>query len=85
MMGTFTLAPRSIFSPSLESIPMNQTFNVQGMNCGHCERAVTEAVRALDPSAQVRIDLPKGTVEVASNLPRERIVQAIAQEGYRVQ
>jgi copper chaperone len=24
---------------------MNQTFNVQGMTCGHCERAVTQAVK----------------------------------------
>ena len=27
---------------------MNQTFDVQGMTCSHCERAVTQAVKALD-------------------------------------
>ena len=33
---------------------MNQTFNVQGMTCGHCERAVTQAVKTVDPPAEVR-------------------------------
>jgi copper chaperone len=63
---------------------MNQTFNVQGMTCGHCERAVTQAVQALDPQAQVTIDRPAGQVEVRSEQPREAIARAIAEEGYEV-
>ncbi|MDI1236773.1 MAG: cation transporter [Polaromonas sp.] len=63
---------------------MNQSFNVQGMTCGHCERAVTQAVKALDPQAQVTIDRPAGTVDVASALSREAIAAAIAEEGYTV-
>ena len=27
--------------------------NVTGMTCGHCVRAVTQAVRTVDPEAQV--------------------------------
>ncbi|MEN9780755.1 MAG: Heavy-metal-associated domain, partial [Pseudomonadota bacterium] len=26
-----------------------QTFQVQGMTCGHCERAVTQALKSVDP------------------------------------
>ena len=63
---------------------MNQTFNVQGMTCGHCERAVTQAVQTLDPQAQVKIDRPAGKVEVQSSQPREAIARAIAEEGYEV-
>ena len=63
---------------------MNQTFNVQGMTCGHCERAVTQAVQSLDPQAQVKIDRPAGKVEVQSEQPREAIARAIAEEGYEV-
>ena len=63
---------------------MNQTFNVQGMTCGHCERAVTQAVQSLDPQAQVTIDRPAGKVEVQSTQPREAIARAIAEEGYEV-
>jgi copper chaperone len=63
---------------------MNQTFNVQGMTCGHCERAVTKAVQAVDPQAQVSIDRPAGKVEVQTTQPREAIARAIADEGYEV-
>ena len=63
---------------------MNQTFNVKGMTCGHCERAVTLAVKTLDPQAAVTIDRAAGKVEVDSSQPREAIAAAIAEEGYSV-
>ena len=63
---------------------MNQVFQVQGMSCGHCERAVTQAVKSVDPAAQVKVDLGTGKVEVQSAQPREAIAQAIAGEGYTV-
>jgi len=63
---------------------MSQTFNVQGMTCGHCEKAVTQAVQSLDPQAQVKIDRPAGKVEVQSTQPRDAIAKAIAEEGYEV-
>ena len=63
---------------------MNQSFEVSGMTCGHCERAVTQAVRQLDPKAEVRIDRPAGKVEVLSEQAREAIVRAITEEGYGV-
>ncbi len=64
---------------------MNQTFQVQGMTCGHCERAVTQAVKAVDPAAEVKIDRAAGQVQVQTEQPREAIARAIADEGYAVQ
>ncbi len=64
---------------------MNQVFEVKGMTCGHCERAVTQAVKAIDPAAEVRIDRAAGKVEVQTSEPREQIARAIAEEGYAVQ
>jgi copper chaperone len=61
---------------------MTQSFNVQGMTCGHCEKAVTQAVKSVDPQAEVKIDRASGKVEVASAQPREAIAAAIAEEGY---
>jgi copper chaperone len=63
---------------------MNQTLTVQGMTCGHCEKAVTTAIRTLDPQAEVRIDRGQNRVEVRSDRPREAIAQAIREEGYAV-
>ena len=63
---------------------MNQTFTVTGMTCGHCEKAVTRAVKQLDPQAEVKIDRPANRVEVVSEQPREALASAIAEEGYAV-
>ena len=64
---------------------MHQVLNVQGMTCGHCERAVTEAVKAVDPQATVKIDLATGIVEIDSTQPREALANAITEEDYTVQ
>jgi copper chaperone len=64
---------------------MNQHFNVQGMTCGHCERAVTQAIHRMDPHAHVTIDRAAGTVDVQTAQPREAVAQAITHEGYAVQ
>lgn len=61
-----------------------QTFQVKGMTCGHCERAVIQAVQALDAAAEVKVDLAKGEVRVASDVPAERLMEAIREEGYEV-
>lgn len=67
-----------------KDITMNQTFNVQGMTCGHCERTVTQAVKSVDPAAEVKIDRTTGKVDVKSDQPHEAIARAIAEEGYAV-
>ena len=65
--------------------PSHQTFDVQGMTCGHCERAVTQAVKRVDPAAEVKIDRQAGKVDVQTVQAREQIARAIADEGYAVQ
>ncbi|WP_028240196.1 heavy-metal-associated domain-containing protein [Stutzerimonas azotifigens] len=62
-----------------------RTFNVTGMTCGHCSRAVTQAIQARDPSAQVTVDLASGRVTVEGELPDEQVREAIREEGYQVQ
>ena len=63
---------------------MQEIFTVQGMTCGHCERAVTRAVLQIDPQAQVKIDRAANRVEVQSTQTRESVAKAIAEEGYQV-
>lgn len=64
---------------------MNQlSLTVQGMTCGHCERAVQTAIKTLDPQAEVRIDRAQNLVEVKTSQPREAIATAIRDEGYAV-
>ena len=63
---------------------MQYTLQVQGMTCGHCERAVTQAVQLIDPQAKVQIDRASGKVELDTTAAREAVAAAIAEEGYQV-
>ncbi|MDX9672639.1 MULTISPECIES: cation transporter [unclassified Pseudomonas] len=61
-----------------------QVFNVQGMSCGHCVKAITNAVQAKDPAASVRVDLAAKEVGVESALSAEQVMEVISEEGYAV-
>jgi copper chaperone len=71
------------YSPFQEPF-MEHIFNVKGMSCGHCEKAVTQAIRTLDPQAQVQIDRQQDRVQVQSDQSRESLATVIADEGYAV-
>ena len=62
-----------------------QVFNVQGMSCGHCVRAITQVLQAEDPAASVRVDLAAKEVGVESRLTAEQVISLISEEGYEVQ
>jgi copper chaperone len=63
---------------------MKQSFQVQGMSCGHCVGAVTQAVKSVDPQAEVKVDLATGQVDVQSQQDHAAIAKAIEEEGYKV-
>lgn len=56
--------------------------NVEGMTCGHCERAIQQAIAALGGSA--RVDLANGTVDVAGVDDRTAVRRAVENAGYTV-
>jgi copper chaperone len=57
-------------------------FKIPAISCGHCARAVTEAVHEVDPKAQVQVDLPAKRVQVHTDAPRPALVAALAEAGY---
>ena len=59
-------------------------FKVEGMSCGHCVRAVSDAVHGVDPAARVDVDLVAGQVRLESGAAAARLAAAIAAEGYEV-
>lgn len=63
---------------------MEYQFNVQGMTCGHCEKAVMQALKSVDPQVTVEINRPLQTVTVNSSKDRDTLAAAIAEEGYQV-
>ncbi|KMT55800.1 MAG: heavy-metal-associated domain-containing protein [Thermomonas sp.] len=61
-----------------------QVFTVEGMTCGHCVKAVTQALQSQDPAASVRVDLAAKEVGVESKLSSEEVIRLISAEGYAV-
>ena len=61
-----------------------ETYEVVGMTCDHCVRAVTEEVTALEGVSQVVVDLLAGQVRVTSQeaVPVTRIREAVEEAGY---
>jgi copper chaperone len=57
---------------------------VEGMSCGHCVRAVTQSVQAIDASAKVDVDLEQQKVRVATSAPLDEIKSAVIEAGYPV-
>ena len=55
---------------------------VEGMTCGHCVSAVTRAVKAVDPEADVQVDLGTGRVHVTGRSSADILGKAIAEAGY---
>lgn len=62
-----------------------QQFKVSGMSCGHCVRAITQAIQMLDQAATVEVDLAAGLVRVEGSLNAEQIQTAIREEGYQAE
>jgi copper chaperone len=58
------------------------TFEIPNMSCGHCVRAITEAVQQADPAATVQPDLPAHRVAVETTAPREAVVAQLTAAGY---
>lgn len=65
---------------------IENTYTVTGMTCDHCVRSVTEEVSALDGVTGVSVDLPTGTVTVASGeeVGVDEVRAAVEEAGYQL-
>lgn len=57
---------------------------VSGMTCGGCINAVTRAVQAQDPQAQVQADLATQMVTLETTLTPELAAELITDAGFPV-
>lgn len=57
-------------------------FHIESMTCGGCARAVTAAIRKVDPDAAVDADPPTHAVSVTTARPRADIVAALEAAGF---
>ena len=58
-------------------------FEVNDMTCGHCAGTITQAVKAVDADAQVRIDLATHRVQIeTARADADQLAAAIKEAGY---
>lgn len=58
--------------------------SVGGMGCSGCVDAVTRAIKAIAPAAEVTVDLASGKVAVRNGPARETLAAAIEKAGYDI-
>lgn len=65
---------------------MQSTYAVTAMTCDHCAAAVSGELVKRPGVREVRVDLPSGTVTVASDgpLPIDEVRLAVAEAGYEL-
>jgi copper ion binding protein len=68
--------PRTFVGPT--------TFQVTGMTCEHCRRAVIQEISAVEGVGTVAVDLATGSVTVTADRPVDRsdIAVAVDEAGY---
>lgn len=65
---------------------ITNTYQVQGMTCGHCVKAVSGEIGALPGVTDVQVDLTSGQVTVTSDQPLESdtVRAAVDEAGYEL-
>jgi copper chaperone len=64
---------------------MTETYRVGGMNCGGCVAAVTQAIKRIDPTAKVAVDLESGKVRIDGRLARDAVQRAVEDAGFTLE
>lgn len=58
------------------------TLSVPDMSCGHCVKAITEAVKEIDTAAAVSTDLAAKTVRIETLADSAKILKSLDDAGY---
>ena len=56
--------------------------HVENMTCGGCVRGVTNAIRSIDPAADVKAALETRDVEIKTVALRAQVLAALAAAGF---
>ncbi|HMB91201.1 MAG TPA: cation transporter [Rhodothermales bacterium] len=63
----------------------SESFNIEGMSCGHCVKAVRQALESIDGVDVENVEIGRAQVSYdPSAVDRAHLVEAIEEEGYTV-
>lgn len=63
---------------------MTLQFTVPNMTCSACSDTITQAVKAIDPNAQIKADPKIKSVDIETQAAEAEVKQAITAAGYTV-
>ena len=65
-------------------VKVKKIIDVTGMHCGHCEKAVEDAIKAIDGVSKVKADREKNTVTVTmkKDIDEKLLIEAVENEGF---
>ena len=58
---------------------------INNMTCGGCARGVTASIKSIDENATVDVNLDSKVVTVDTNASSDKIVEALAENGFSAQ
>ena len=65
---------------------MSIRLNISGMTCGHCQTAVSNALKSVTGVQNAEVKLEQGTAVVnGENLDTNQLIAAVLDEGYTAQ
>lgn len=64
---------------------MSKVYIVKGMNCSHCQAAVTNAISSVKGVSQVDVDLASGRATVEGSHSAEDLIKAVQLAGFDAQ
>lgn len=79
----FTLIKNNIHNKTFTE--MTKEYNIKGMNCPHCQAAVTKSIAAVEGVTQVDVNLSTGIAKVEGTHNSEKLIEAVRQAGFDVE
>ncbi|GGR92784.1 CopZ family metallochaperone [Deinococcus sedimenti] len=64
---------------------MTTELTITGMTCGHCEKAVREALQGVPGVDTVQVDRASGQASVTGTADTQALIHAVTEEGYGAQ
>lgn len=58
---------------------------IENISCGGCARSVTASIKAVDPNANIHIDVEKKWVDIDTHIDEALILAALAEDDFPAQ
>lgn len=80
-----TFVKRYIPNRKIKETEMSKTYVIKGMNCPHCQAAVTKAIAAVPGVEQVDVNLTTGRATVEGTHDSSALIEAVRSAGFDVE